>query len=72
VELGGQVQGRIGRIEVVLALAAIRQAGDADLAEDRLERADMAGLDASPPGAVGVDDLTEALLACCTQVQVSW
>ena len=70
VELSGQVQGGVGGIQVVLTPAAIGEAGDDDLAKDRLQWADMVGLDAWPPCALGVEHLAEAFLACCTQVQV--
>ena len=41
-----------------------------DLAEDGGQRAGMPGLDAAAPGALGVGDLAEALLAFRPQVQV--
>jgi len=69
VQLGGQVQGGVSGIEVLLAAASVREAGDVDLAEDRAESAGMAGLHGTAWGVVGVDD-DEALLGRRAQVQV--
>ena len=69
-QLAGQVQRRVGGVEVGLPAAAIRQAGHLDLTEDGLQRPDVTGLDPAPPAAAGVDDDAAALLAGRAQVQV--
>lgn len=68
--LFGQVQLGIGGMEVDRALGPVGEAGDGDLAEDRLQRAVVAGLDGGVGDAVAVDDTRAASLPPGAEVEM--
>jgi hypothetical protein len=70
VPLFGEVQCRVGEVEVRRPLRPVGETGDADRAEDRLELAAVVCLGGVVRDALRVDDADGAPLASCTQVQV--
>lgn len=58
--LGGEVQHRIGRVQVRLAGLAVSQPGHRDLTEDGREPASMPDLHPRPRGSAGVGNLESA------------
>lgn len=70
VQLVGQVQAGVGRVEIALTAPAVGIAGHLNRSEHGLQRPDMTGLDTTVLAALDADHLSQARLACRPQVQV--
>jgi hypothetical protein len=61
--LDGQVQGRVGRVQIDVPGLTVGQTAGPDLTEHRQQPPAVAALDAAPDGTIGTDNLFEAWLA---------
>lgn len=68
--LGGPVQRRVARIQVVMPAVPVGKSGDGDVAEHGAQPADVSGLDRAVRDPVDIDHCGQAGLSLRTQVQV--